>query len=73
MNILTNELNLRYDEVQKKLAICHPDQATFPTPLIEITLTTIENMTFSEASQFLGERLILLIPDLRKQFSKYFK
>lgn len=72
MNVLTNELFVRYDEAREKLLICHFDQEKFPTPLIEIALATLENMTFSEASQFVGERLILLVPDLRKKFSKYF-
>ena len=72
MNVLTNELYVRYDETREKLLICHADQDQFPTPLVEIALATLENMTFSEASQFVGERIIFLVPHLREKFSKYF-
>lgn len=39
---------------------------------MEIRAETLAGMTFSEASQFIGERIILLVPELREMFSNYF-
>lgn len=72
MNILTNELIFRYDETEGKLFIFHPDRERFPTPLGAIPISELQKMTLAEASQFIGEKVILLSPGLREKFSQFF-
>ena len=69
---LTNDLSIHFDDVAGVLRVAHPDTAKCPRPLIEIKLETLKSMSFSEASQLLGERIILLVPTLRSTFSSYF-
>jgi hypothetical protein len=37
---------------------------------VRIRKETLEKMTFAEAAEFLGERLLLLIPRMRDQYAK---
>jgi len=68
MNILNDTLIVRYDDSLKSIVIDHPDTAEIPNPLVRIRAETLDKMSVLEASQFLGERLILLIPQLRERY-----
>ena len=66
--LLSNEFTVRWDEELQSLVIVHPDKRQFPTPLVQIRSGTFEGMTFAEASEFVGSRLVLLIPALRARY-----
>lgn len=65
MNVLNDQFIVKYDEALQSLLIIHPDEKKVSNPLVMIRSETLAKMNFPEASQFLGERLMLLIPQLR--------
>lgn len=71
MNIFSNRFEVEFDEVRDAVLIRHPNRQEFPTPLIEIRRETLKEMSLKEASEFIGERLILLTPVLRELFKDY--
>jgi hypothetical protein len=71
MRILSNRLEIEFDEKRDSLLIYHQDRHEFQDPLIEIRSETLNVMTFKEGSAFIGERLILLIPQLREIYKDY--
>ncbi len=71
MNLLSQKFIAEYDEHRDAYCIIHPDREQFEDPLIEIARETLESMTYAEASQFIGERLILLTPSLKEMFKDY--
>ena len=73
MNIYSDQLLVRFDAERRSLVIEHPNPRGVINPVIEIALDTLTSMNFQEASQFVGERLILLMPGIRPHFSKDFK
>lgn len=66
--LLSNEFIVRWDNDLEGLVIVHPDGERFPGPLMQIRLSMLSEMTFEQASQFIGERLVLLIPALRERY-----
>lgn len=68
MNILNDTFIVKYDDALQSIVIIHPDGAKVPNPLVRIRAETLDRMSFLEASQFLGERLMLLIPQLRERY-----
>lgn len=68
-NILNDTFIVRYDESLRSLLIVHPDEKVTSSPLITIRGETLDGMNFTEAAQFLGERLLLLIPALRERYA----
>ena len=71
MTTLSDELKVEFDAVRKALMIRHPDQKSFPMPLVHITEATLLGMTLQEAAEFIGERIILSSPGLRRTYAKY--
>jgi hypothetical protein len=69
MNILNDTFVVKYDEALHSILIIHPDEKKVPGPVVRIREETLEKMSFLEASQFLGERLMLLIPQLRQRYA----
>ena len=65
---LSDTFIVRWDEDLQSLLIVHPDGEKFPHAHIQIRSVTLEGMNWREASQFIGERLILLIPALRARY-----
>lgn len=65
--LLSNEFIVRWDEKLNGLMIAHPDGERFPRPHVQIRSSTLADMSFEQASQFIGERLALLIPALRER------
>ena len=66
--LLSNEFKVRWDEQLQSLLIVHPDVARFPQPHVQIRSATLGPMSWQQASQFIGERLVLLIPALRDRY-----
>ena len=66
--LLSNEFIVRWDEDLNSLVIVHPDGERFPRPHVQIKSSTLSDMSFKQASQFIGERLVLLIPALRQRY-----
>ena len=71
MNVFSNRFEVEFDDVRGAVLIRHPDHQQFQTPLVEVRRETLENMSFKEAAEFIGERLILLTPALREMFKDY--
>lgn len=69
-NVLNDTFIVRYDETLQSVLIVHPDERVASTPLVRIRGETLDGLNFAEASQFLGERLLLLIPALRKRYAE---
>lgn len=69
MNILNDTFIVKYDVELQSILIIHPDENRVPSPLVRIRMETLDKMNFLEASQFLGERLFLLIPQLRERYA----
>ncbi|HWT29318.1 MAG TPA: hypothetical protein VN084_07380 [Methylophilaceae bacterium] len=68
MNVLSSTLTVCWDAEQESLLILHPDRMQFEFPLIEIRDSTLNSMDWPTACQFIGERLVLLIPALREKY-----
>jgi len=66
-DILSDSFLVAWDESLNSLVILHPDSA-IPRPVVQIRAATLSEMSFAQASSFLGERLILLIPALRERY-----
>jgi hypothetical protein len=69
MNILNDTFIVKYDETLDSILIIHPDEESVPSPIVRIRAETLDSMDFLEASQFLGERLMLLLPQLRRRYA----
>jgi hypothetical protein len=69
-NVLSDTLNVRYDEALRSVLVIHPDEKVASTPLVRINSETLDMLNFSEAAQFLGERLLFLIPALRERYAE---
>lgn len=70
MNFLTDSLRIRYDEGLKSIVIEHSDSEQFPMSLVRIREETYAEMGFAELAEFLGSRLLLLMPSMRSHFDK---
>lgn len=68
MTVLSSTLMVRWDLDRQALSIIHPDKESFPFPLIELASSTLDDMDWKDASQFIGERIMLLIPELRDRY-----
>jgi hypothetical protein len=69
MTILNDMFIVRHDETLQSILIVHPDKKLGPAPLVQIRHDTLDKMSFLEASQFFGERLLLLIPQIRERYA----
>lgn len=66
-DILTNDFTVRYDAATEAVLIytqLNPPPGTVP---IRLRLSMLKDMGKEEASRFLGERILLLIPETRTQ------
>jgi hypothetical protein len=71
MKFLSNKLIVQYDTTNENLLISHPSQNEFPQPLVTIRPETYASMNFNQLSEFLGARLLLLMPEMRKHFKDH--
>jgi len=67
-DVFSDEFVVRWDAERSSLLIVHPDRRRFPQALVQIRSETLAGMDFQAASQFIGERLVLLIPALRERY-----
>ena len=70
INIFNDTFIVKYDEDLQSILIIHPDENVISRPIVQIRSETLATMNFLEASQFLGERLMILIPQLRDRYSE---
>lgn len=68
MNVLTNRIRIFYNESTGEMEFYDEDLVDITFPVMKIRKSTLNSMPFKEASAFIGERLILLIPELRSEF-----
>lgn len=68
INIFNDTFIVKYDEGLQSILIIHPDENVISRPIVQIRAETLATMNFLEASQFLGERLMILIPQLRDRY-----
>jgi hypothetical protein len=71
MNVLSDQLHIEFDTSRDSLAIRHASDSQSKSPLIEIRRETLRTMSFDEATKFVGERILLLMPAMREQFKDY--
>lgn len=66
-DILTNEFHIRYDAQGERLLLFRIIEGVPSEDPIELRLTTLVEMGSDNASKWLGETLLLLIPEMRKK------
>ena len=66
--LLSDQFTVRWDASLDSFVIVHPDPSGVPGNVVQIRSSTLADMSFTEASQFIGERLVLLMPSLRKRY-----
>lgn len=62
MNVFSHSYLIKYDEHTKSIAVELPSGDR----LFEISLTTLRQLGMQEASKFVGERILLLLPETRR-------
>jgi hypothetical protein len=70
MDVLSDVLTVRFDSKSNSLMILRPDDAQ---PLVQVRHETYSAMSFDEAAEFVGARILLLMPEMRKQFDAEIK
>ena len=70
MNIFNDTFIVKFDEETQSLLIVHPDENVRSSPIVRIRPETLDQMSFLEASQFVGERLLILIPQLQSRYAE---
>jgi hypothetical protein len=70
MNFLTDSLLVQYDEKLKSILIVHPEKDEFERKLVQIREETYAKMNFQQLAEFLGARLLLLMPTMRAHFEE---
>ncbi len=73
MNILSNLLTVQYDAALKSIVIENPAERAAETgflPLVQIREETFAAMSFDECAEFLGSRLMLLMPAMREFYKE---
>lgn len=69
MNVYSNRLIVEFDSERDAYLIIHPNRDI--GTMVEIRRETLGGMSYTEAAKFIGERLILLTPDLKEIFKDY--
>ena len=65
--LFTNEFKVLYDEERKRLCVYRIQEGKEMDFPIEIKLSTLMEMSSYDASKWVGETLLLLIPEMRKK------
>ncbi len=69
MDVLSNEWKVVFNQKTERLEFWIPDRMKHPA--VQLRMETLSAMSFGEASQFVGERLLLLIPKYHEVFKDY--
>jgi hypothetical protein len=65
-DVLSNEFVVRWEDQLNRLVLVNPRYPN--SPAVRITGATLSEMSFHKACQFIGERLVLLMPGLRHRY-----
>ena len=68
MNVFSDSLTVRFDPKTKSLFIAPDAEKKNGEPLVQVREETYSAMTFDEAAEFVGARILLLMPGMRKRF-----
>ena len=68
MKFLTDNLIVEFDRDSESIYVKNSNVREFPDPLVNIRKETYSDMTFMETCEFLGSRILLLMPSMREQF-----
>lgn len=71
MKLLGRKLSIEYSEANEALFITTPELESSRAVPIQVRLLTLKGMSFKQAAEFVGERVLLNIPDMRKLFAEY--
>ena len=66
--VVSDTLIVRWAPDLDSLVIEHPDRSRFSQALVRISSSTLAEMSFAQASSFIGERIALLVPQLRTRY-----
>ena len=69
MDVLSDALVVRFDPDSRSVIIEHAGQSTVATLLVQIRPETYSTMAFEQMAEFLGSRLLLLMPSMRAAFA----
>ena len=70
MNVLSDSILITFKPSTGKLEMLALD-SDLTQPAVVIACDTRDNMSFEEISKFIGERVVLLSPSLRKEYEDY--
>lgn len=71
MKTLTNKIRLEFSDEKKSILIFNNEPGMdWPLP-ITISTETLKKMSLSDAAEFVGERVLLLIPEMRELYKEY--
>jgi len=70
MNVLSDSILIKFQPSTGKLEI-HALYSDLKRPAVEIACDTRNGMSFEELSKFIGERIVILSPSLRKEYEDY--
>jgi hypothetical protein len=68
MKFLSDKIIVKFDTSSENIQIFNPNEREFPDPLVNIAKNTYSDMSFTDAAEFLGSRLLLLMPSMREHF-----
>ena len=68
---LTSKFYIEYSTEQNALLFVNPDQKVRNGVIIKIRLETLNGMSFSEAAAFIGDRVLLTVPEMRRLYKKH--
>lgn len=71
MNVLTDKLRVEFSQDMQSILIINPEVTVNSGILVQIRVDTLRNMSLSEAAEFIGERVLLTMPEMRRLFKDY--
>ena len=67
-DLLSSDLHIRWSAATDSLEVMHSDTERFPDPLVQVRASTLSDMSFDQAAKFIGETVVLLVPELRNRY-----
>jgi hypothetical protein len=68
ISVLSNQFTVTYDPVRQVLSVSRNERAAQPQELLTFTLQTLRDLGWPGASRWVGEALLLLVPETRAVF-----
>ena len=68
--VLTTHIVFRWDAASKRLLVtdASPSDGGAPRSIAQVEYSTLDEMSRQEASRFIGEFVVLLMPELRARY-----